>query len=322
MKFLRNLLDKQAKLFEKGGKLEKFYPAFEAFDAFLYTTGKVTQGPSHVRDALDLKRMMTGVIIALAPCIFMAMYNTGFQANLALTGDLDPSGWRAEIVQSLGLGFSPDNVLSCLVYGALFFIQAGIPLEWSSEPVLAVGPEDEDEQSADPVWQQARNQVFNPAAQANQSRSSRRDTEALMRKLIDGLKHAANIRYMAPEERVVVTVLSGSELPVVYGMAGGGASGMGGYYRETYGTGTGFAGGGDMGMYGESGGDSYGASRTPEGYGAGRSSGFSASPRPKASQAGPKSTLTLLVGKGQIDAFAQGQMKLNDFIKCVQVIKY
>ncbi len=143
-----------------------------------------------------------------------------------------------------------------------------------------------------------------------------------MRKLMDGLKHAANIRYMAPEERVVVTVLSGSELPVVYGMAGGGASGMGGYYRETYGTGTDFASGDAMGMYGESGGDPYGASRTPEGYGAGRSSGFSASSRPKASQAGPKSTLTLLVSKAQIDAFAQGQMKLNDFIKRVQVIKY
>lgn len=84
MKLLRSTLDKTAPLFEKGGKLEKLYPAYEAGDTFLYTPGEVTDGPSHVRDGMDLKRMMTLVIVALLPAIFMACYNTGFQANRGL----------------------------------------------------------------------------------------------------------------------------------------------------------------------------------------------------------------------------------------------
>ena len=84
MKLLRSTLDKTAPLFEKGGKLEKLYPAYEAGDTFLYTPGEVTDGPSHVRDGMDLKRMMTLVIVALLPAIFMACYNTGYQANRGL----------------------------------------------------------------------------------------------------------------------------------------------------------------------------------------------------------------------------------------------
>ena len=64
MKFLRDILDKQAPLFEKGGKLEKLYPLWEANDTFLYTPGEVTKRESHVRDALDLKRMMFTVVVA------------------------------------------------------------------------------------------------------------------------------------------------------------------------------------------------------------------------------------------------------------------
>ena len=81
MRWLRQLLDSKAPLFEEGGKLEKFYPLYEAADTFFYTPGETTKGASHVRDALDLKRMMTMVVVALIPCVFMACYNTGFQAN-------------------------------------------------------------------------------------------------------------------------------------------------------------------------------------------------------------------------------------------------
>ena len=88
MKLLRSTLDKTAPLFEKGGKLEKLYPAYEAGDTFLYTPGEVTDGPSHVRDGMDLKRMMTLVIVALLPAIFMACDNTGYQANRALVDEL------------------------------------------------------------------------------------------------------------------------------------------------------------------------------------------------------------------------------------------
>ncbi len=89
MRWLRKLLDSKAPLFEDGGKLEKFYPLYEAADTFFYTPGEVTRNASHVRDALDLKRMMTMVVVALIPCVFMACYNTGMQANQAINPKVD-----------------------------------------------------------------------------------------------------------------------------------------------------------------------------------------------------------------------------------------
>lgn len=119
---LRAFLDKQAKRFEKGGRLEKLHVLYEALDTFLYTPGKVTRGASHVRDALDLKRMMTLVVVALIPCILMALYNTGYQANLAIAGGAEAAGWRAAAIQALGVGFSPHSVLACMLHGAFYFI--------------------------------------------------------------------------------------------------------------------------------------------------------------------------------------------------------
>ncbi len=84
MKPLRNLLDKLHPSFDKGGKLEKLYPLYEALDTFLYTPGTVTKTAAHVRDGIDLKRYMVLVVIALIPCIFMAMWNTGYQANTVI----------------------------------------------------------------------------------------------------------------------------------------------------------------------------------------------------------------------------------------------
>lgn len=123
MKFLRNMLDKAEKPFLKGGPLEKFHPLYEAIDTFHYSPGTVTKAAAHVRDALDLKRMMGVVVFALIPCMLMAMYNTGYQANrvLAMAGE-NPEGWRAAVVSAVGLGFSPDNILACFVHGALYFI--------------------------------------------------------------------------------------------------------------------------------------------------------------------------------------------------------
>ena len=69
-------------MFEKDGKLARLYPLYEGIDTFLFTPGEKTTGPSHVRDGMDLKRMMITVVVALIPCIFMAFYNTGYQANV------------------------------------------------------------------------------------------------------------------------------------------------------------------------------------------------------------------------------------------------
>ena len=128
MKLLRRLLDRQAHHFEPGGRLEKLYALWEAQDTILYTPGQVTAGPTHVRDGLDLKRMMMTVVIALAGCVYMAFYNTGYQANLAIAAGAPLLGtWQTAAVEALGLGFAPDDWLACVVHGGLYYL-----------PVLAV----------------------------------------------------------------------------------------------------------------------------------------------------------------------------------------
>ena len=123
MKGLRKFLDKQAELFEPGGKLERFYALWEAQDTILYTPGKVTSGASHVRDGLDLKRMMFTVVFALVPAILMALYNTGYQAHLAISKGAAPlERWQSSAMEAMGLGFDPANIWACVVHGALYFV--------------------------------------------------------------------------------------------------------------------------------------------------------------------------------------------------------
>ena len=124
MKPLRDFLDKQGEHFHKGGKLEKFYPVFEAGDTILYTPGEVTKADAHVRDGMDQKRLMITVALALQPCILMAMYNTGLQASLAYQaiGSVATSNWQVWLAQLLGISFMPSDVVSCFVLGALYFL--------------------------------------------------------------------------------------------------------------------------------------------------------------------------------------------------------
>ncbi|MEX0867680.1 MAG: NADH:ubiquinone reductase (Na(+)-transporting) subunit B [Pirellulales bacterium] len=126
MKPLRNMLDKLGPQFHTGGKYEKLYPLYEAADTFLYTPGEATTRPTHIRDAIDLKRMMSIVIVALIPAIFMAFWNTGYQANLQIANDPDvvtlSSPWRANIYESLGFSFDPASFLGNIVLGGLYFL--------------------------------------------------------------------------------------------------------------------------------------------------------------------------------------------------------
>lgn len=143
---LRKLLDKLEPQFKKGGRFEKLYPLYEANDTFLYTPGEVTHGSTHVRDAIDLKRMMSMVIIALIPCILMAMYNTGYQAQkLIAAGQVVPTSatlgeaiwsgnWRFDVLKSLnilnpsygcsdpGAFLSFGSLIGCMIHGALYFL--------------------------------------------------------------------------------------------------------------------------------------------------------------------------------------------------------
>ncbi len=126
MSLLRNILDRLHPLFSRDGKLERLYPLYEAADTFLYTPGEVTQTASHVRDSLDMKRMMSLVVVALLPCVFMALDNTGYQANLAISagsGEMQAgNAWRETVMELLGRGHDPENFLDNIVYGSLWFL--------------------------------------------------------------------------------------------------------------------------------------------------------------------------------------------------------
>ena len=122
MKPLRDALDKVAPTFEEGGKLERLYPLYDAIDTILYTPGKVTRTGSHVRDALNYKRMMILVVVALQPCFVWASFNVGYQASLAIAAGATPLGdWQNALFQYLGFGYDPGDILACTLLGAIYF---------------------------------------------------------------------------------------------------------------------------------------------------------------------------------------------------------
>lgn len=138
MKFLRKKLDEAAPLFEEGGKLHKYHAFYEAPDTLLYTPGEVTKAGAHVRDAIDLKRMMVTVVMAMIPAVFFAMWNTGHQA-LQAVGQAPAAWWNDDfntqifqwVVQTTGghadLTTVDAAALSqdwswCFLYGAIYFI--------------------------------------------------------------------------------------------------------------------------------------------------------------------------------------------------------
>ncbi|MDV3242618.1 MAG: NADH:ubiquinone reductase (Na(+)-transporting) subunit B [Methylocaldum sp.] len=117
----RQFLDKIHPYFAHGGRLEKLYPIYEMVDTFLYSPPDVTAGGVHVRDAVDLKRVMTYVWIAALPCLLMALFNTGYQANSAMEsmGIASAPGWRGAIMDVFG--YNPVNPISVVMHGALYF---------------------------------------------------------------------------------------------------------------------------------------------------------------------------------------------------------
>lgn len=122
---LRSFLDRIAPNFEAGGKHAKWYALYEAIDTFFYRPGSVTRTTSHVRDSMDLKRMMIMVWLMVLPIALFGMWNVGYQANMVFAqqpGLLEmQSGWRFDVVRSLA-GFDAANVCHNLLQGALYFL--------------------------------------------------------------------------------------------------------------------------------------------------------------------------------------------------------
>ena len=124
MKKLRSFLDNLEPLFTQGGRFERFHAIFEAVDTFLFSPGDLTRGSPHIRDAIDLKRVMILVVIAATPAALVGMWNTGFQANMAMQGMglAGLEGWRGVVLPLLGAGYDPASIWDCTIQGALYFI--------------------------------------------------------------------------------------------------------------------------------------------------------------------------------------------------------
>jgi Na+-transporting NADH:ubiquinone oxidoreductase subunit B len=120
---LRSLLDGMEPYFHKGGKYEKWYALYEAADTIFYKPADVTKSTAHVRDGIDLKRIMITVWLCAFPAMFFGMYNVGLQANtiLAATGATGIDNWHGMLV-SWFAGHDPSSIWDNLVLGAAYFL--------------------------------------------------------------------------------------------------------------------------------------------------------------------------------------------------------
>ncbi len=121
---LRKFIDKRvAPHFHDGGRLQRYYVFYEMFDTMLYSPASTTRSTAHVRDGIDLKRVMMTVWFAALPALLFGMYNVGYQANLQIVEfGYDPiPGWRAELVM-LATGFDHTNPASNFLHGAVFYV--------------------------------------------------------------------------------------------------------------------------------------------------------------------------------------------------------
>jgi Na+-transporting NADH:ubiquinone oxidoreductase subunit B len=89
-----------------------------------YFARPVTLRAPHVRDGEDLAGLLRHALIALVPCLLVGLYNTGYQANLALAelGLRGTSGWRGSLLEALGVGFEAGSALDCFLHGAVYFV--------------------------------------------------------------------------------------------------------------------------------------------------------------------------------------------------------
>jgi Na+-transporting NADH:ubiquinone oxidoreductase subunit B len=124
MRRLRKVLDDLEPLFLAGGRLQKFHAIYEMVDTLFFSLADVTRGAPHVRDAIDLKRVMILVVFAVTPCAIVGMWNCGYQANTALAAlDSGPlSGWRESLLVMLGAGHAADNVYDNVLFGLSYFL--------------------------------------------------------------------------------------------------------------------------------------------------------------------------------------------------------
>ncbi|WP_116364229.1 NADH:ubiquinone reductase (Na(+)-transporting) subunit B [Parahaliea mediterranea] len=119
---LRKILDNMEHHFQDGGRYQNWYALYEAVDTIFYSPGSVTKSNAHVRDGVDLKRIMITVWFCAFPAMFYGMYNLGFQANDVIAahgGAVD--GWRGALIGLFG-GYDAGSLWDCFFFGALYFL--------------------------------------------------------------------------------------------------------------------------------------------------------------------------------------------------------
>lgn len=121
---LKKFLEDIEPHFEPGGKHEKWYALYEAVATIFYTPGYVNKGATHVRDNIDLKRIMILVWMATFPAMFFGMFNIGHQAAMALGNGFELANtWQVAIFQGLGGELTADSGWGAkMFYGACFFL--------------------------------------------------------------------------------------------------------------------------------------------------------------------------------------------------------
>jgi Na+-transporting NADH:ubiquinone oxidoreductase subunit B len=124
MRALRRVLDRIAPLFARGGRLERLGAVYEMIDTLLYAPADVTATAPHVRDAIDLKRVMILVVIAVLPAAAVGIWSVGHEANLAIRefGALATGGWRSSLLALIGVDYDPDGVVASFLHGMLWFL--------------------------------------------------------------------------------------------------------------------------------------------------------------------------------------------------------
>ena len=133
---MRKYIDKIKPAFEKGGKFGFLHSTFDAFESFLYVPDTVTRKGSHIRDCVDLKRIMIIMVLALVPAMLFGIWNTGYQHSLAF-GLTDWGFW--DIVGYGLVKVIPLYLVSYIVGLAIEFISAQIRGHEVNEGYLVSG---------------------------------------------------------------------------------------------------------------------------------------------------------------------------------------
>jgi len=122
MKIIRNFFDNQKPNFSPGGKREKYFPLYDVFENLFFLSKNKTTNPIHVRDAIDIQRVMAIVWISTFPAMFFGMYNIGSQSleYLSLINSQNTGDWHHYLISPVG--YNPDNFINKFWFGAMYFM--------------------------------------------------------------------------------------------------------------------------------------------------------------------------------------------------------